>query len=118
MKLDSVGQVLARRILDSRDGRAVEVVMGIPQRFPDGHDDYFCAFQVIGMGDERIRYGAGVDPFQAVWLTLQMIGGFLYTSAEAKGGTLTWLGQANLGFPVSESISDLVPRAGSAPEGS
>jgi hypothetical protein len=100
MKLDSVGQVLGGRILDLKDGRAVNVVMGMPQRFPDGNDDYFCPFQIIGIGDERIRYGAGVDPFQAIWLTLQMIGSYLYTSPEAEGGALTWLGQVNLGFPV------------------
>jgi len=115
MKLESVGQILASRVLDLKDGRVVKVVMGMPQRFPDGNDDYFCAFRITGMGDERIRYGAGVDPFQAVWLTLQMIGSFLYTSDESKGGTLTWLGQSNLGFPVPELISDVIPNGRSSP---
>jgi hypothetical protein len=115
MKIDSVGQILASRILDLKDGRSVNVILGSPQRFPDGNEDYFCTFQILGMGDERIRYGAGVDPFQALWLTLQMIGAYVYTSDEAKNDRLTWLGQKNLGFPVSESIGHLVPKGGESP---
>jgi hypothetical protein len=74
VKIDSIGQVLCGREFDVRDGRAVSVIMGMPQQFPDGQDDYFCPFRIIGMGDEQIRYGVGVDALQAVWLTLQMIG--------------------------------------------
>jgi hypothetical protein len=110
VKIDSIGQVLCGRDFDVRDGRAVSVIMGMPQQFPDGQDDYFCPFRIIGMGDEQIRYGVGVDALQAVWLTLQMIGARLYTSPEAKSGALSWLGQSNLGFPVPDSISDLVPK--------
>ena len=110
MKIDSIGQMLCGRAFDVRNDRAINVIIGIPQRFPDGPDDYFCPFQIIGMGDEQVRYGAGVDAVQAVWLTLQMIGARLYTSPEAKSGALTWLGQSDLGFPVPDSISDLLPR--------
>jgi hypothetical protein len=109
MKLDSVGQVLCSRELALADGRAVCVMMGMPQRFPDGNDDYFCPFQITGMGSEQVSYGAGVDAFQAVWLTLQTIGALLYTSSDYKTGTLSWLGQSNLGFPVPDSIRDLLP---------
>ena len=65
MKLDSVGQVLCSRELALADGRTVSVVMGKPQRFPDGNDDYFCPFQITGIGSEQVSYGAGVDAFQA-----------------------------------------------------
>jgi hypothetical protein len=57
MKLDSVGQVLCSRELALADGRTVSVVMGKPQRFPDGNDDYFCPFQITGMGSDRFLMG-------------------------------------------------------------
>jgi hypothetical protein len=89
---------------------AVSVIMGKLQRFPDGHEDYFCPFQITGIGDEKVRYGAGIDAFQAVYLTLQMIGAILYTMPEAKSGALSWLGQSNFGFPVPDSIEDLLQK--------
>lgn len=110
MKIDSVGQVLCGRELALRDGKPVSVIIGMPQSLPDGHEDYFCPFQIIGIGNEKVRYGVGVDAVQAVWLTLQMIGARLYASPEARSGALSWLGQSNLGFPVPESISDLLPK--------
>jgi len=84
MKLDSVGQALGNRILDLKDGRAANVIIGMPQRFPDGNDDFFCPFQIVGMGDERIRYAGGVDALQAVWLTLTMIAPFWKRARRAK----------------------------------
>jgi hypothetical protein len=110
MKIESIGPVLCGRELTLRDGHPVGVIMGMPQRFPDGHDDYFCPFQIIGIGNDKVRYGVGVDAVQAVWLTLQMIGARLHTSSEAKSGALSWLGQSNLGFPVPDSISDFLPK--------
>jgi hypothetical protein len=55
MKLDSVGQVLCSRELALADGRAVCVMMGKPQRFPEGNDDYFCPFRITGIGSEQVR---------------------------------------------------------------
>jgi len=114
MKLDSVGQALGNRILDLKDGRAANVIIGMPQRFPDGNDDFFCPFQIVGMGDERIRYAGGVDALQAVWLTLTMIGTILETSSEGQSGSLSWLGQSDLGFPrnggAEPAYADFDPR--------
>jgi hypothetical protein len=110
MIIESIDQILCTRELAVSDGRTVSVIMGVPQRFPDGNDDYFCPFHVVGIGDTQVRYGVGVDPFQAVWLTLKMIGTRLYTSPEGKGGALSWLGQSDLGFPVPDSITDLLPK--------
>ena len=30
---------------------AVRVIMGMPQQFPDGYDDYFCPFQIVGISN-------------------------------------------------------------------
>jgi hypothetical protein len=109
MKLDSVGRLLCSRELTLVDGRAVVVIMGMPQRFSDGNDDYFCPYQITGIGSEQVHYGAGVDPFQAVWLTMQKIGAWLYACSDYKGGRLSWLGQSDLGFPVPDSIRDVLP---------
>lgn len=44
-------------------------------------------------------------------LTLSRIGAILYTSEEWKKGNLRWLGDDHdhLGFPVPDSIADLLP---------
>jgi hypothetical protein len=81
----------------------VIVKIGVPQRYPEGEEDYFCPYQILGIGDERVRYGSGIDALQALMLTLKMIGADLYTTPEAKSGALSWVGQSvkgDLGFPV------------------
>lgn len=45
MKLHTIDTVIARRTLETKDGREVEIVIGAPQPLPD-HADYFCPFQV------------------------------------------------------------------------
>ena len=108
MKLDDVGVVIATREIDIDDNRKVTVAIGMPQEFPEGHD-FYCPYQILGMGRENVRYGAGVDPVQALILTLQIIGTDLYTSDAFKAGRLRYLGSRNLGFPVPENISDIIP---------
>jgi hypothetical protein len=99
MKLTDVGQVICTRILDLRDNKRVIVKLGAPQEYPEPPDDYFCPYQIIGLGDERVRYAGGVDAFQALSLALKSIGAVLYSSTEARAGELSWLGQSDLGFP-------------------
>lgn len=77
---------------------------------PDSND-YRCEFEIVGLGEKTINsYAMGVDSTQALILTLQMIGTRLYTSDEGKAGHLSWLGMKNLGFPVPDTIADLVPK--------
>jgi len=103
MKLQDVGEVLATRTLELDGGAPVQVTMGVPQRFPDGNDDWYCPYRITGLGDAHVRYAAGVDGFQALLLTMQIIGTYLSTSEEAKDGGLKWLGELDLGFPVVPS---------------
>lgn len=110
MQLKDVGMQIATRVLDV-SGKRVTVVVGKPEKFPDA-EDYYCPYQIVGLGNERVRYAGGVDAVQAMLLALKMIGTDLYTSPEAQAKQLTWQGgqsPGDLGFPVPESVRDLAP---------
>ena len=112
MKLDDVGQILGTRTLKLGEKQSVVVRLGSPQRYPETEGDYFCAYQIVVIGDGRVRYAIGIDALQAVLLTLKKIGADLYTTPEARSGALSWEGQAvhgDLGFPVPDAIKDLLP---------
>jgi len=111
MILKKIKEVIATRKLYSADrSKRVIVKIGKPEKFPDS-SDYYCPYQIIGLGNEKARYAAGVDAVQALQLALKMIGADLYTSKEARIGSLVWEGgcKGELGFPVPDSISDLAP---------
>ena len=99
---------IADRQLELSDGNRVEVLIWAPRKVADG--EYHCSFKISGLGDGQTRRGVGVDGMQALVLTLQRIGAYLYTSDKHKSGSLTWFGDANLGFPVPEGHEDLIPR--------
>ncbi len=109
MQLQDVGVQIATRVLQAND-RKITVVIGRPEKFPEG-EDYYCPYQILGFGNERVRYAGGVDAVQALQLALQKIGADLYTSQEAQSKQLAWVGGnlGDLGFPVPESIRDLAP---------
>lgn len=111
MILSTLGTIIATRTLTLADTNDVTVTIGKPEKFPDG-DDYYCPYQIIGIGSGKVKYAAGVDAVQALSLTLKKVGTDLYTSDECKAGTLQWeAGQkkGDLGFPVPEALRDLVP---------
>ena len=99
MELRSIGTVIATRELSLPDERKVIVRIGMPALFSEGRD-YYCPFQITGIGDERIRYIGGVDAVQALLLTFKTIGVLLSVSDEAKAGFLTWLDVKDFGFPT------------------
>lgn len=107
-KLEDVGNVIAERELELADGRTVQVVIGQPQLFPEG-GSFYCPIRITGIGKEKIMRVGGVDSVQALVLALHAISANLYTSDEARAGTLTWLGRRNFGLPVAEPIKNLVP---------
>ena len=106
MKLTSIGQkYLVRKLeLKSTIKKVIEVKIGFPQKFPDS-TDYFCPYQILGLGNENIDYCGGIDEVQAVLLSMERIGEILYASDEYKNGDLHWEGstEGNLGFPVFDS---------------
>ena len=71
--------------------RPVLVSIGKPQVAAGGAGEFYCPFQVTGLGDdERVEAIFGVDGFQAVELALRYIG-YRLTDINAKnGGRLRW----------------------------
>jgi hypothetical protein len=104
MKLASLGEIVAERHLSLKIGDdgfgEVVILMGKPQRFPDS-GDYFCAYQIKGVGNEKIRWGGGVDAFQAIEISMKMIGVDLDALVHGEGHKLSWNADkgGGLGFP-------------------
>lgn len=108
MNLLSVGVIIARRELSLAQKAKVSVCIGKPEPFPEGNG-YYSPYQLIGLGDQKVRYAGGEDTVQALMLALKSVGALLYTSAEGKAGLLSWNDCLDLGFPVPDSIRDLAP---------
>jgi len=89
----------------------VTVLIGKPERFPDS-PDYYCCYQILGLGFERVKRAGGVDAVQAMDIAHKMIGAELYTSKEYRAGELHWAAgsKGDLGFPLADSIVDLGPK--------
>lgn len=118
IELLNVGTVIATRELMLDGCEEVIVLIGKPEPCPDGID-WYCPHQTPGIGSGRVRCAIGVDPVQALVLALSMVGAELYTSEEYESGRLTWDGGArtgSLGFPVPESIRDVLPGNGHSDE--
>jgi hypothetical protein len=102
MQLSTVGTVIATRKLTLSNGKMATVKIGKPKRFRGGNDDYYCAYQIVGIGDKRIRYAGGVDTIQALRLALVQIGAYIGATREAKAGTVSWdagSARGDFGFP-------------------
>jgi len=101
MKLTKVGKIFATRELTLSGRAKVTVAIGKPRKFRGGID-YYCPFQITGMGDEKVRYTGGADAVQALQLALVLIGVQLQSSEEARAGKLSWDGgrrRGDFGFP-------------------
>jgi hypothetical protein len=109
MHLDSVGTLLAERILDletSAGRREVRVLIGVPRAIPDSTDVY-CPYQIVGLLGGAVRYTEGVDAAQAIYLAMEAIGTALAATPESRSGRLTWYGETALGFPVRAQRPEL-----------
>ena len=110
MKLDDVGETIAARKLSlSRDdGPPTEVValLGKPKQLPD-HCDYYCHYQIKGVGSEKVVYMCGIDAFQALLLAIRSLARDLEALNRDLAGNLRWEGDEEgwLGFP-DRSCSD------------
>jgi hypothetical protein len=114
LKLESVGEVIATRELTLDETQKVTILIGKPQVLPNDKDweDWRCPYQKLGLGHGHVKCGYGVDPVQALFQALQMIGAELYCSEEYEAGRLRWdcgATKGDLGFPVPENIRDVLP---------
>jgi len=115
MKLNNLGVIIARRRLcwPGKEGNKITVLIGKPRpfaqskRFPNR--DYYCPYQILGVGDQEIRYAGGVDAVQALQLVFTAIGADLRHINKRRSSTLRWLVEdqvlegdkyfTNCGFP-------------------
>ncbi len=114
MKLENVGTVIAERELSLDGATAVRVLIGAPKQRIN-RDDWYCPYQTDGIGSGRVGISYGVDSVQALVLALSMVGAELYCSREYEAGRLSWdcgAVKGDLGFPVPESIRDVLPGRG------
>jgi hypothetical protein len=102
MSHTDLGTVIAMRDLRYRDpengSRAVQVLLGMPRESEPGRE-WCCPWQIIGIGDEKVRAAYGVDAFQCLQLVMIVIGATLYARAGDET-RLSWEGQqGDVGFP-------------------
>ena len=92
-----LGKVIAERILHSpRLSNKVLIRVGCPQR--TAADDFVTPFQIVGVGDEKVRFAAGLDALQSLQLVLQMIGADVHY--RLKEYELRWAGGDDPGLPA------------------
>ncbi|SRR5216684_2586073 len=104
LKLETLGEAIATRAFTLRDGNAEkEVVLriGRPQQMPD-HSDFFCPWELQGIGETKIRYACGVDQMQALLLAISTISVYLETLDPDIRKRLRWLDMDDLGLPRSD----------------
>ncbi len=105
-----LGTIIATRTFELGTDKIV-VLIGIPQKFPDG-PDYYCPYQINGIGSEKVRYAGGVDSIQALQLCLNLISYDLDYYQHEVDYEITWeAGQekGDLGFPHLINFDEEAP---------
>ena len=71
----TLGTVVAERQLNLVDQPTtdVRVRIGMPQPFPGSRGDYYCPYQITGVGAEKVKYVGGVDSLQALEMVLLIL---------------------------------------------
>jgi len=101
------GTLIATRTLTLGANKKVTIRIGKPQRVKDEPHSYFCAYQIRGVGNDRMRRAGGVDAVQALQLVLEKIGIELHALRKSAGEPLQWDGAItddDLGFPLRPEI--------------
>ena len=107
-----LGQVVAERRLRvlGRPDLEVWVRLGMPRPFPnDRLNNYYCPYQVTGIGDGKVRYAGGVDSLQALELALHLLPTELDRLGQEHPG-LGWLDAPDGDYGFSKAVSSF--RAG------
>ena len=104
MDFDSVGEIIASRMLhvidEQGNKRPVSVFIGKPQPSRDS-SGYECAYQIIGIGNQKTQVGYGCDSIQALKTAMVLVGANLNHLNNELDGRLVWNGgpKGELGFP-------------------
>lgn len=97
---ESIEFVVAERVLDAFGGSGpttITVRMGPPTKFPES-DDFYCLCQIVGAGDDKVRYIAGLDAFQALKLTLDYLSATLRHISARDNLQISWHGSEDIGW--------------------
>lgn len=99
----SIGEVIAERDFEARDEkgarREVRLQIGIPRPDPKEGGDWYCPYQIVGFGDDKVSAAFGVDTVQALLSALQKAGLELDFFQKAQNSKLTWRDDEDLGLP-------------------
>ena len=72
------------------DGTETPVTINLGRPLPHEDIDWYCTFQIVGLGDETVRAMYGVDGFQAIQSAVKIIDVFLATSPAGKSKQICW----------------------------
>jgi len=108
LNLKELGVLIASRSLSFADRDDITILIGQPFIPPDYGGNFCCPYQIKGIGDEKIRYGSGIDSLQALYIALINISTDLYPTEEARAGKVTWQGERDLGLPMADAIRDFL----------
>ena len=107
MKVD-LGPVIAERRLrvTGRPELEVRIKIGVPRPYPDQRD-YYCPYQVAGIGTEKVKFAGGVDALQALELAVWTLPTELDALRQDYPG-LGWLDapEGDYGFSRATSVFD------------
>lgn len=70
-----LGVVIAERRFHvlGRPEMDVRLRLGMPRAFDDSEGDFYCPYQIVGLGEEVVRYVGGVDGLQALELAIRFM---------------------------------------------
>ena len=107
--MKTIDDVLAERLFTTDSGKIIRVIIGRPEEYSKG--DYLCKYQIQGFGTGEIQETWGSDSAQALIFAFQKSAAILHTSKEGMEKSIKWIGSEGrdmIGFPIMESLLDLV----------
>lgn len=90
----------------------VHVSIGTPQRrvfIETGRSDWYCPFQIVGLGDDSVKTGLGGDSLGALMSALRVCGAIVAASAPARAGALDYDELPGFGFPIIPELQAVLP---------
>jgi len=109
MKVE-LGPVIAERRLRVTGHPELDVRLriGAPCPFPDApHGDYYCPYQISGLGSAKVWYTGGVDAVQAVELAIHILPTELDALRQKHPG-LGWEDAPEGDYGFSKAVSRFV----------
>lgn len=91
--------------LSNSDHVSIPIQISTPESHEKG---WRCSYSIGWPHGSLVSEGWGIDPIQALWLTLQKIGTDIYVSPYHRSGKLSWIERGRgYGFPLPDGMRDL-----------